>query len=435
MDKHFQKAIELAKQSRQEIGKITPFVGALAIDQNGNEIETAFRGEKNAGDHGEFTLLELKLSDKSLSGCTLIVTLEPCTKRGVEKIPCAERIIERKIKRVFIGMLDPNPDILGQGVRKLRDAGIDVQMFPNKYADEVEELNREFIRSQQRIKINTIPAERIQQLKKRSLDEWYLSLNQIYWNRNYYKDTFYIFTHLVEVIGGLSLLASSKKKEGVDGEAYIAKAIAWWFALCGKVGIKSVEEMLWNKFPRVCPYCQNNPHLPDECTERKLQAKGVDWDTLEKVGEKNEKPKNIGEWQLMFSSIYPAQQTEEYGPSFARLSEELGELAEALRIFSSVPGYFLSEACDVFAWLMHIQNIIETKKGILKAKRGELLNASLANSYPDICLDCSKPVCACPPVLSKTIGRIGHEVPTRKGSYDQLGHFMTVDKTSKKFSE
>jgi len=41
----------------------------------------------------------------------------------------------------------------------------------------------------------------------------------------------------------------------------------------------------------------------------------------------------------MFSNLYPAQQTEDYGPSFGRLSEELGELAESLRVFPAAPGY------------------------------------------------------------------------------------------------
>jgi hypothetical protein len=47
----------------------------------------------------------------------------------------------------------------------------------------------------------------------------------------------------------------------------------------------------------------------------------------------------------------------------ARLYEELAELAEAVRVFPSVPGYFLSEASDVFAWLMKVQNIIDEKGG------------------------------------------------------------------------
>ena len=249
-------------------------------------------------------------------------------------------------------------------------------------------------------------------------------------NRNYFKDSFYIFTHLAEVIGGLSLLPSGKKKEGVNPENYVAKSIAWWLALCGKVGIKSVEEMLWKKFPNVCPYCQKHQHDPAECRERKQAYPGVHWDQLNDIGKREPRPKTLSDWQLMFSKIYPAQ-SDKYEFGFSRLTEELGELAESLRVFSSVPGYFLSEACDVFAWLMHIQNVSEYS--LSRQDKGKRLNSLFAKSYPDFCLDCGKSICACPPILPKSIGRIAHEVP--KADYSTSEIFMTVEKTSKTFSE
>jgi NTP pyrophosphatase (non-canonical NTP hydrolase) len=135
----------------------------------------------------------------------------------------------------------------------------------------------------------------------------------------------------------------------------------------------------------------------------------------------------------MFSSIYPAQQTEDYGPYYGRLTEELGELAEALRIFPAAPGYFLSEASDVFAWLMHIQNIVDQKKGTPKAERGKFLEEAFAYAYPDRCLDCNQTKCNCPPILEETIGRIGHEVPSSRGSFEMAGSFMTADKARKEF--
>jgi NTP pyrophosphatase (non-canonical NTP hydrolase) len=229
-------------------------------------------------------------------------------------------------------------------------------------------------------------------------------------------------------VGGLSSLASSKSKKGVDAQAYIVKALAWWLSLCGKLGVRSVEEMLWDKFPGVCTYCQKKPHDSDICLERKAASGGPPWEVLAVMGEKAERPKRLRDWQSMFAQIYPVQQTEDYGPSFARLAEELGELAEAVRIFSSEPGYLLSEAADVFAWIMHIQNILHSKSGTNAARRGEALEQTFARSYPNGCVACSKKLCACPPILASTIGRIAHEVPRGRGSYGDAGRFMTPER-------
>jgi len=258
---------------------------------------------------------------------------------------------------------------------------------------------------------------------------------EFFWNQNFQRDPSAIFSHLVEVIGGLSALASGKRKAGANPETYIVKALAWWLALCGKLGVKSVENLLWDKFPGVCPYCQESRHNADVCTERKAAAGGPPWAQLATLGAKNHRPERLKQWQLMFSTIYPAQQTEEYGPSFARLSEELGELAEAVRVFRAEPGYLLSEAADVFAWLMHIQNIVESRSGVLIAKRGDALEIAFSKAYPDCCTACGKRQCACPPILPSTIGRIAHEVPSGRGSFGDEGRFMPPDRASKFFQD
>jgi pyrimidine deaminase RibD-like protein len=143
--KFMERAVEEARKSKAEDERVHPKVGVVIV-KDGRELATAYRGELGDGEHAEYTALEKKLTDETIAGATVYTTLEPCTTRNHPKVPCADRLIERKVSRVVIGMLDPNSEISGKGVRKLREANTAVGLFPRDLMSKIEEMNREFTR-------------------------------------------------------------------------------------------------------------------------------------------------------------------------------------------------------------------------------------------------------------------------------------------------
>jgi ATP-dependent DNA helicase RecG len=147
--KYMAMAIEVMNKSIQEprSDKTSPKVGALLIKPTG-EIETAFRGELRQGDHAEFTLLERKNRSVTLDGSILFATLEPCAPgaRKHPKLSCAERIVNARIKKVWVGIEDPDPKVDRKGIKYLIDNGIEVEMFDADFQKIIREANKEFIR-------------------------------------------------------------------------------------------------------------------------------------------------------------------------------------------------------------------------------------------------------------------------------------------------
>jgi ATP-dependent DNA helicase RecG len=142
-------AIDVMKKSVQEPrnDKTSPKVGAVLVKPDGT-VETAYRGELRQGDHAEFTLIERKNRDKVLDNCILFATLEPCAPgaRKPPKLSCSERIVNARIKKVWIGIEDPDPMVDRKGIKYLIDNGVEVEMFPPELQQIIRDVNKQFIK-------------------------------------------------------------------------------------------------------------------------------------------------------------------------------------------------------------------------------------------------------------------------------------------------
>ncbi|DAA95660.1 TPA: riboflavin biosynthesis protein RibD [Candidatus Gastranaerophilales bacterium HUM_9] len=137
-EKLMKKCINLAKKGRGKTAP-NPLVGCVVLDKNNEIISTGYH-HKYGENHAERDAL-LKLTDGSEKDGTLVVNLEPCSHYG-KTPPCADLIIERGLKKVVIGCIDDNPKVAGNGIKKLKNAGIEVVL--NVLEKECRELNEIF---------------------------------------------------------------------------------------------------------------------------------------------------------------------------------------------------------------------------------------------------------------------------------------------------
>lgn len=118
---HMQRAIELALKGRGSVDP-NPLVGAVIV-KNGKIIGEGWH-KKFGENHAEINALNsLK---ETAEGSEMYVTLEPCAHYG-KTPPCAVALAGSGIKKVYIGMTDPNPLVSGKGIEILRSSGIEAE--------------------------------------------------------------------------------------------------------------------------------------------------------------------------------------------------------------------------------------------------------------------------------------------------------------------
>lgn len=136
--KYMTRALELAELGRGRTNP-NPMVGAVIV-KNGKIIGEGYH-ERYGEAHAEVNAF--KNATEDVTGADMYVTLEPCSHYG-KTPPCADLIIAKKIKRVVIGTLDPNPLVAGKGIKKLEAAGIETLI--GVLDEENRELNEIFMK-------------------------------------------------------------------------------------------------------------------------------------------------------------------------------------------------------------------------------------------------------------------------------------------------
>lgn len=136
------RCIELAERGRGGVSP-NPMVGCVIV-KGGKVIGEGYH-KKFGGPHAEVNAV--RSASSSVAGADVYVSLEPCSHHG-KTPPCVDLLIEKKVRRVFVSMLDPNPAVNGRGVSRLRRAGIEVRVgLLSKQSAGLNESFTKFIRS------------------------------------------------------------------------------------------------------------------------------------------------------------------------------------------------------------------------------------------------------------------------------------------------
>ena len=137
------RAIDLARKGKY-LTKPNPMVGCVIVKDS--EVIAEGYHMKYGSNHAEINALEdlnknNNISEAEFKQLTLYCTLEPCCHHG-KTGPCTDAIIKSGIKKVVIGIKDPNPKVSGSGIKQLEDNGIEV--LSGFFEEELIELNKHF---------------------------------------------------------------------------------------------------------------------------------------------------------------------------------------------------------------------------------------------------------------------------------------------------
>ena len=140
-EKYMRRCLQLARNGQQN-AKPNPMVGAVIVSADGRIIGEGYHVRCGEGHAEVNAFASVRTEDEPLlKDATMYVSLEPCSHFG-KTPPCADLIIKKGVRRVVVGCIDEFAEVQGRGIRKIREAGIDVEV--GVLEAECKALNRRF---------------------------------------------------------------------------------------------------------------------------------------------------------------------------------------------------------------------------------------------------------------------------------------------------
>ena len=218
--------------------------------------------------------------------------------------------------------------------------------------------------------------------KIETLDEWVEHINRIFERENNertYKDIIIFF---IENLGRCFQLINKQESEKIKDMLPIL--FKWFCILYYKNenhSNKKLSDILWNKFPNKCPYCEKNTCI---CKRVKKQ---IDIKSVRELANttRDIKPLSINDWQNHFQKIYPRTEESDIRFNISRLAEEIAELCEAFRkrhVKREIPCIDM-EFADIFSWIIGLANLIDnTAKDSIGYNFQSIIEKMYSNGCP-----------------------------------------------------
>lgn len=223
-----------------------------------------------------------------------------------------------------------------------------------------------------------------------NIDNWVTVITQMYERNNCERSFKDIIGFFYEDVGRCFQLINRKRDSEI--EKLLPSLFRWFCILYSKYENRDilVSDLLWNKFPGICPYCKKTTC---QCRIGKEQLDVQDIKNIANDS-RDKKPQTITEWQEHFQRIYPRGAESSFMINVSHLAEELAELSEAYRkkhIKKDIPCVEM-ELADVFSWIMGLANLVHQMKDATRVRGRDKYKIGdvIIEKYKNGCPDCSE---------------------------------------------